>query len=217
VETEFRAGAPVECTDGPAGRLRRLIVDPEAETVTHLVVDSQEHLGAPILVPRDQVAAAGHDGVRLRCTRAEFNTMDPFEEVMYTTPDAQHPTLGYAPSQYLYPAQGGLIGPLATPPAPPPIVEVLVPPGEVVVDRESAVEATDGAVGHVEDILTDPSTGRLTHLVVRSGHLWAAHSRVVPAAAIAEVSEGTVRLRLSRDDVAALPESKSGQAVPDAG
>ena len=36
--TEFSMGADASCSDGPCGKLTRLIVDPETQAVTHLVI-----------------------------------------------------------------------------------------------------------------------------------------------------------------------------------
>ncbi len=39
--TEFSIGANASCSDGPCGELTRLIVDPETQAVTHLVIGSK--------------------------------------------------------------------------------------------------------------------------------------------------------------------------------
>jgi hypothetical protein len=48
--TDFEIEADVSCSDGPCGKVSRLIVDPGTETVTHLVVDPK-HRGRGRLVP----------------------------------------------------------------------------------------------------------------------------------------------------------------------
>ena len=37
-ESQFTIGARASCTDGHCGEVRRLIIDPATETVTHLVI-----------------------------------------------------------------------------------------------------------------------------------------------------------------------------------
>jgi hypothetical protein len=37
-ETQFAIGARASCSDGPCGEVRRIIMDPAAGTVTHLVI-----------------------------------------------------------------------------------------------------------------------------------------------------------------------------------
>jgi sporulation protein YlmC with PRC-barrel domain len=210
MDTDFRVGAAVDCTDGPAGKLQQLVLDPVSESITHLVVESQHHFGIPLLVPLKNVARADQERVVLNCTQAELKQMEPFEEVMSPGIQGQQGLPGMPPSS-MSPAPGlggtameGLVGPLAAPPFSPPMVQEVVPQGEVVIGRDAAVTATDGDIGHVDDLVTDPGTGRLTHLVVRSGHLWARHTFRLPASAVAAVEEGIVRLRLSRDEVEAI-------------
>lgn len=219
MDTDFRVGADVACSDGPAGKLRQLVVDPAADSVTHLVVESQQHFGIPVLVPRDKVARADQDQVTLSCTQAELQQMDPFERVM--TPGAQiQPGIVGTAAPSLFPAPGLGITPMEGPAGPVsasapmmPMMEEVVPQGEVVIGHDSLVQASDGDVGRVEDLVTDPGTGRLTHLVVRSGHLWAKHTFHLPATAVASVEEDRVHLRLTQAEVESV--AREQQATDD--
>jgi sporulation protein YlmC with PRC-barrel domain len=56
---QFMIGAEASCTDGPCGKLTRVVVDPVARAVTHLVVGPNHEPGAARLVPVDMVDAAG--------------------------------------------------------------------------------------------------------------------------------------------------------------
>ena len=47
--TPFTIGADANCTDGICGKLSRLVIDPGARRVTHLVVDDRQFQGR--LVP----------------------------------------------------------------------------------------------------------------------------------------------------------------------
>ena len=75
----FTIGAQANCTDGGCGHLTRVIVDPVARALTHLVIRPPLGQGLDRLVPID-LAEAGPGEVRLRCTRAEFDQLDPAEE-----------------------------------------------------------------------------------------------------------------------------------------
>ena len=70
-ETEFAMGAEARCSDGPAGKVIRVIVDPATDTVTHLVIEPRHRQGAGRLVPLNLVDVTA-DGIRLRCTAEEF-------------------------------------------------------------------------------------------------------------------------------------------------
>jgi hypothetical protein len=74
----FRIGADASCSDGACGHVSRIIVDPVAREVTHLVVD-QKRNGPGRLVPVDLVDATTGQ-LQLRCTLAEFRALLPAQE-----------------------------------------------------------------------------------------------------------------------------------------
>ena len=77
--TPFTIGANVSCTDGACGEVRRLIGDPAADVVTHLVVEPKHRGEHGRLVPVGLVDT-NTGQIRLRCTKAEFENLDPAEE-----------------------------------------------------------------------------------------------------------------------------------------
>ena len=95
---EFVIGADATCSDGPCGQVTRVVVNPVAEAVTHLVVEPKHPHGLSRLVPLDLVEGGPHE-VRLRCTRAEFEQLDSAEETQFS------PELGgysaYGPGEVL--------------------------------------------------------------------------------------------------------------------
>jgi hypothetical protein len=74
-----RIGAGASCTDGACGQVSRIIVNPLAREITHLVVDPRHQYGPGRLVPVDLVDATTGQ-IRLRCTLAEFQALRPAEE-----------------------------------------------------------------------------------------------------------------------------------------
>lgn len=87
---QFTIGAKASCSDGTCGEVTRVIVNPVAEAVTRLVVEPEHRQGLGKLVPLLLIdATAGQ--VRLRCTKAEFEKLDPAEESRFPTG-----TSGYA-------------------------------------------------------------------------------------------------------------------------
>ena len=74
--TLLTIGAEVSCTDGPGGKLSRVVIDPRARTVTHLVVNDRQFQGR--LAPLHLVDVDATTGrIRLRCTIAEFEKLGP--------------------------------------------------------------------------------------------------------------------------------------------
>ena len=96
--TQFTIGTKASCSNGAVGTLSRVIVDPVAQAVTHLVIDPERgrdrHGG---LVPLDLVEGAA-GGIRLRCTKAEFEDLDAAENTQLV-PRATDPYGGYGPAQ----------------------------------------------------------------------------------------------------------------------
>ncbi|HKS52151.1 MAG TPA: hypothetical protein VJS67_09815, partial [Pseudonocardiaceae bacterium] len=74
-EPQFTIGARASCTDGHCGEVRRLIIDPATETVTHLVIQPGHRQEDGRLVPVHLVEATDGE-IRLRCTRADFDKLD---------------------------------------------------------------------------------------------------------------------------------------------
>ena len=75
----FRIGADARCTDGACGQVSRIIVNPVTREVTHLAIDPTHQRDPGRLVPVDLVDATTGQ-IRLLCTLAEFQTLQPARE-----------------------------------------------------------------------------------------------------------------------------------------
>ena len=73
--TEFDIGSSVACSDGVCGKLARVVIDPVARAITHLVVEPEHRREGNRLIPVDQVESAGKQ-IRLKCTKDEFGGFD---------------------------------------------------------------------------------------------------------------------------------------------
>jgi sporulation protein YlmC with PRC-barrel domain len=80
-----------------------------------------------------------------------------------------------------------------------------VPQGEVAIHRGARVEATDGHVGRVDEFLVDPVNERITHLVLREGHLWGKRDVTIPISQIDRIEQDVVYLKLDKHSVEQLP------------
>ena len=56
--TQFTIGVEASCSDGICGEVSRVVVDPVAKAVTHLVVEPKHRQGLGRLVPLDLVDAS---------------------------------------------------------------------------------------------------------------------------------------------------------------
>ncbi len=203
--TEFTIGSDVSCSDGACGELRRVVVDPIARALTHLVVEAKHGQGMGHLVPVDLVSSAGAE-IHLRCTVAQFEALDDAEETQFL-PGASG-QWGYGQGQMLsHPYYGlgmGGMG-MGMGVGPQPIIFDRVPVGEVEVRRGEHVQATDGPIGKVQGLVVDPSDHHVTHVLLDEGHLWGKKRVAIPIGAVSGVDDG-VKLNLTKDEVRDLPE-----------
>lgn len=192
--------AKVTCADGPCGRALTVIVNPVTQKVTHFVVEEKSLEAEQRLVPVDQVVETTRDSVRLSCTKEELAGMEPFVERHYVA------DVGDVPGYYWY-ATDIYMEPYVTPMDPALLYEVeeKIPPGALAIRRGTGVEATDGYVGRVGELVLDPANERITHLVLREGHLWGKKEVTLPLSAIDRVEPDAVYLKLDTEAIEQLP------------
>jgi sporulation protein YlmC with PRC-barrel domain len=215
--TEFTIGSEVSCRDGACGELRRVVIDPVARALTHLVVEPKHGSAKGHLVPVDLVASAS-GRITLTCTTSEFDKLDEAEETEFLP--GGDGRFGYGQDQVIsWPyfgmggglvAAGGLGGAAYAGttgnrgPSGHMVTNVVVPGGEVLVRRGEPVHATDGAIGKVKGLVIHPGDHCVTHVLLDEGHLWGQKRVAIPISAVKDVEDG-VRLNLTKDEVRDLP------------
>jgi hypothetical protein len=212
---QFTIGAEVSCTDGVCGAVRSVIVDPVTEVVTHLVVEPKHRRYHGRLVPLDLADVMAGE-IRLRCTKEEFENLNPAEEVQFIQETGSF--AGYHPGQVgywpLYGLGGGMglsagaaarVGPHLADGVPPHIIiQDIVPLGEVDIRRGDQVHATDGDIGRVQGLVIEPVGRHVTHVLLQEGHLWGHKEVAIPIGSVASTSNG-IQLTITKQDVQDLP------------
>lgn len=202
--------AKVECLDGICGRVSQIIVHPVAQAITHLVVQNDDFENSDQrLVSLEHVIGAEPEQISLNCTKADVAAMEPFTKTHYVQSDV--PNYGMLESEAFGLAADPapiMAWPFAIPTtqAPVSVEDEQIPPGEINVRQGATVEATDGEVGRVDEFLLEPTTGHITHLVLRKGHLWAKREIAIPLRAISRMAGDIVLLKLDKKAVEALPD-----------
>jgi len=210
--TEFTIGAEASCSDGFCGAVTRVITDPATRTITHLVIEPkhQRHLGR--LVPLELVDTSAGD-IQLRCTIAEFGELEPAEEVDLAEGDEYGGGYGGAESVQGYGNVGGMgVGGSASGMAigaslghrVRTVVHDAVPMGEAELRPGESVHALDGEIGQVQGFIADPDDHRVTHVLLKEGHLWGRKEVAIPISAVTAIDEG-IRLNLTKTQVEELP------------
>jgi uncharacterized protein YrrD len=194
----------VHCTDGLCGRSTYVLINPVRKEVTHLVVKEAEWPHAERVVPIDAVSETAPDVILLHGSRDQVHKMAPFAETEYIEedmPTGERPVAGYMGTgsymlwPYTTPYESELV----------PVEHKKIPLGEVAIKRGTGVEATDGRVGRVDELLVTPENDHFTHLVMREGHLWGQKDIAIPVSEIDRMEEDTVYLKLNKKEIAALP------------
>jgi sporulation protein YlmC with PRC-barrel domain len=205
--TPVMIGADASCTDGPCGTVSRVVVDPVARVVTHLVVEPKHRQGLGRLVPLDLVDATTGE-IRLRCTMAEFERLDSAEETQFAPGTVGY--TAYGPEQVVawpYYGLGGSAGVSGDTVAgvSQTVTYDTVPLGEVEVRRGDHVHASDGNIGRVQGLVIDPRSHHVTHLLLQEGHLWGREEVVIPIGAVTGVDDDGIRLSITKQQVQDLP------------
>jgi sporulation protein YlmC with PRC-barrel domain len=202
---EIPLNAQVECTDGVCGRSEYVLINPIIDQVTHLVVKEDASPNTEYIVPVDVVSETIADTIRLRCSKAELEKMDPFIKTEFIEEKVTEKSVNYGGG--LYQASSFYFMPYVIPgmTVQLPVEHRQIPPGELAVRRGTRVEATDGYIGKVDEFVVNPENGHITHLVMREGHLWGQKDVIIPLSAMGDTREDTVFLKLDKHQIESLP------------
>jgi uncharacterized membrane protein len=191
---EIPVNVPVECSDGRVGESTNLIVDPVKLVVTHVVVLDNSFPPVERLVTIDHIVETSPEKIRLGCTKHALANMERFVEKHYIK-NEQASSTGSLMHPYATPVESGYLR----------IEEQHIPPGELAVQRGMRVLATDGDVGAVGELLLDPESGKITHIILLEGHVLGDSEIALPLSAIDHVSDDGIFLKLDRKVIQGLP------------
>jgi hypothetical protein len=202
----FTIGAAVSCSDGPCGNLTKVVVDPVARAVTHVVVEPEHRSGLARLVAL-RLIEPGTDAkvIRLRIALDDFEQL-PHAEETYFLPGGSGESAYEAHELYYWPyfGLGGGVQDTIAPNASGLVTRDTIPAGEVEVRRGDRVHASDGEIGKVEGLVIEPTSGHVTHVLLQEGHLWGRKQVAIPVSAVAMMEDG-VSVNLSKREIEALP------------
>jgi sporulation protein YlmC with PRC-barrel domain len=190
----------VRCLDGVVGKSTNIIVDLVTEQVTHVVIKTKVD-GRKYLVPLEKIRGADRKEILLDCKKAEIRELTPFHAIYFNTNDFYSgtpplPSAEMGPDNTLY-------HPYRTSETPgqPSRMQLAIKKGAVVL-------ATDGRVGKIDELVIDPKTHQVTHLILRKHHLINPLMITIPVTQIERADMDTILLKISKKEVAALPSEK---------
>ena len=199
--TSFAIGAQATGSDGVCGTVTKVVVDPVAQIVTHLVVEPPHGEEAGRLVPLE-LAESTNGEMHLACTIEEFNQLEIAEESQFIAGSSGHGN--YAPLQAMswpfYTIGGGVSeGGVARA-----VTFNAFPLGAVAVRRGEHVYAVDGEIGRVQGLVVEAGQHHVTHVLLQEGHAGGRREVAIPIGAVRGL-EGGIRLALTTQEIGDLP------------
>ncbi|MGE4538227.1 MAG: hypothetical protein AB7D37_14215 [Desulfovibrio sp.] len=195
---DLALSAPVHATDGLVGSVERVIVNPETGKATHVVLREEAFPNTLRLVAEKYIAKTEGGALYLSISRKKAAECREYIQTDY-----------YSPTFFLGLAKNEQVKlPLA--PAGWSVEHPATPEGSVALVGHETVLASDGKVGRVDGVLADKHSGRITHLLLRQGHLWGTREVQIPAGLVAGYKDGEVTLGASKAEIGALPDVHAG-------
>jgi hypothetical protein len=199
--------AAVQCSDGPGGHVTYIVLNPVARKVTDVVVRELGLLGAEVIVPVEFIVESTPETIYLRLGRHDLAGMQSFIRTQFISPGDEFPDHYQVCADY--PLNGAMLSPYAMIGGAGSLISYqAIPLNELAMSRGDRVEATDSHVGWIDEFLVNPETMGITHLVMREGHLWGQKDVTIPVSQIDRIVDGTVYVRLSKQQIQELPALK---------
>lgn len=211
-QIELKEGTSVFTPHGrEVGKINRIVLDPETNEITHIVVQKGWLFSEDKVIPFDRVRSTNDDKVVLDVNINDFDQLPPFEETHYvgisdgdkaarTTPADAYPADVFVPGFYWYPPYGfagnqayGL--PYYTWPRTE--TEQNIPANTVALKKGTRVLTSDEKhVGNVEQLMLEPNSRKVTHFLISEGFFFK-DRKLIPANWIKSATDDEVRLNVS--------------------
>lgn len=202
-------GSEVISSEGErVGKVGRVVFDPTTDDVDQIVV---EWRGTERLVPLNMIENAGTDSVRLRVTAEVVEQLPHFDPASFEAAPETCPAVAtygrekaYPPSTFLFP--GGQAA--AAPPA-----EETHKTEALAISEGTEVQALDGKIGVVDEVLTDQYQDKVTGFIVRKGTLLSRDVRV-PIEWVDRIGSGCINLSVTKRQLEERLEPPEGPYIP---
>jgi sporulation protein YlmC with PRC-barrel domain len=207
---DINLGCNVHCIDGPCGKITNVVVNPVTKKVSHIVVEDRKFPeNSTRLVPISKIADANQKQISLCVTKNDVADMPPFIVTRYIQETAPG-RVGQSISSYYF-AYG--LGPstldeyslIVNDTGYDAYDAANIPANELALASGMDIEATDGKIGILDELVLDSKTGEVTHILMREGHLWGKKEVSIPVSAASSAKGGVIRLKLNKKQVENLP------------
>lgn len=205
---DLHIGAQVHCRDQHWGKLVKLVVDPQTQQVTDLIVEKGLLLKEDRVLPITTVERVTEQEICLNIRSDEVSGYPEYQQVTIKEPASNGQA--YSSTTTLGPGLG-------------PVSERVVPmvrrrvhqgiaAGKAVIGSGTEVENPRKTLGHVDHVVVDTQTGQISQLVLRNGTFFPEYV-VIGAEQIKDVDEQDVFVAVSDEELAQLPRYKPRPAA----
>jgi hypothetical protein len=209
---DFKFGTAVYGRETYCGHLARLVIDPESQCLTELIVESGLLFKQSTVVPVSEVEEATTTHVRLAVGCQEMAGYPAFSEMTVEHPD-------YRDQSWVTPVvpiqESTLIGVTGTGMVPTAVnvttirekVRQGVSEGKIVLGNKTPVYGMDGRIGHLHHLITvnNLQECQIQYLVVTQGILLPKHF-MIPIDYVKVLSEQGMHLLISDTELGEFPE-----------
>jgi len=190
--------AKVYCQDKLCGHAQGVLLNPENDVVTHVVVKASNHSHAERLVPIEMIDASLADDIHLKLNTTMLQNMPPFYDVEYIQTTVPH----FIEVSDMTPLEPVVI------PEKKFVEEKIyhIPMNELPVTRGTHVYSADGySIGTVDEFLVDQNSGHVTQLILRERHIFSQKDVFIPISEIEAIKENEIYLKLDKRNIEGLP------------
>ena len=195
---DISINAKVYCQDKLYGHTQAVLLNPDHDVITHLVVKEGKRRHTERLVPIDMIDASLTDSIYLKLNEQMLQSLPPFFDVEYVQTNLpRYIQISGMPDIESIVLQERRF-----------IEEKIyhIPTNEVAVNRGTLVYSADeNVIGSVDEFLVDQDGGRVTNLVLREGHIFGQKDVFIPITEIETIQESGLFLRLNKRNVEKLP------------
>lgn len=195
--------AKVMCKDGYCGKPITIIVNLQNLKIIHFIIedtafpDSIKHM-----IPINKVVEMTEKQIDTELTKNELQTSLNFVTTHYLEMDEDTTEIislarGSAMlSPYAYPSDPDIL----------PIEEENIPKGEISILHDMNVEVKDSFIGHVNELLIDLASKKITHFILDSGYLWEKRNIAIPISTIDHITNESIFLSIPKKEVINFPD-----------
>jgi sporulation protein YlmC with PRC-barrel domain len=188
--------AEVRCNGEVCGHISNLILNPVTDKVTHVVVKSTKAPHQEFVMPVRDIVKSSVNCIHFSFPSEELENKQHFIETDYLQVELPNYISGaYRVLPFVIPEKKVVTK-----------EHVHIPPGELAIHRGAQVNALDRHVGQVDEFLIDASSGQITHLILREGHLWGKKDVVIPLSLIDRIEGDVVYLTATKSAIDNLPD-----------